>query len=862
MDGDEMKRQFEHILQDGGRKADFDVTPEEATKFKAAMADPEFQAMLRDYMEEMQDPAQRAEQELYISELESQNRVPEGKEVVHPLPGFVIKTKFTRMAKDAESEKLFANVVTSDKLAKPYSKTSGNRSGGETWSLPVAVGPLRMEKDKAGGSTTTFDVCYHPEALVRAQRLDAFRDLVALSSLERVEDAFLRGTEQKITVDKNYRILKGVKYKSGPCATMMVAKGDISRAKEEGRTAAPVSAASEAKNDTMRKNPKKEVKSKATRPLPRSPSSAAAAGKPPAPAEAAEPKQAGNAQASLPPGVKMGNGGTTYKLVESGAFEIADHVEDRVRQTPTPQAIIVTVTLPADAEPTRKLDVVVAPKRLTIGVLGDPEDGLRRYLDVRLPYEVEDDSKCSAARDKEGVLKITMPVKPPPPSQHASSATPVAPAPAEPEVVAVAASDGDGVGDGDGDGGVEEHKGNPDGEEGKFDADAADEAEQKNALDCKTQQPKPDHSRWREEATVPSPVQQENEENVSESAPLPPAPLSPESGAPGAFGEGAVKKQHRLFVVMVIGLDRLKAGGLGRFDQGCLFLASGHRNKSRRKAGSDSRARLRASFLREQKLSRAHGKKRGSHQSRHSCRCCRRHLCPRRCSFDSLEERLVQGKDEEFIECESFARKVPGYEFKNGDKGTGYYRDDRGKKEPAIAWNENVKTVCGMVQVPNIIDSTVHYAFLEGGRDNTDDNSTTTMVLSFDARLPERSSGGGEGVGVERYRTELVIPGGVDTRMCSHNTATENMVLKLVKAPVREWGSSPVSRTAQVTEVASRIDQILDSAASVAAAAAAARDGGSAKIVEEGQGSSAPRHAGGLPAKPSDEIIAMGAQIE
>lgn len=37
-----------------------------------------------------------------------------------------------------------------------------------------------------------------------------------------------------------------------------------------------------------------------------------------------------------------------------------------------------------------------------------------------LPYEVEDDSKCSAARDKAGLLKITMPVKPPkvsPPSK-------------------------------------------------------------------------------------------------------------------------------------------------------------------------------------------------------------------------------------------------------------------------------------------------------------------------------------------------------------------------------------------------------------------------------------------------------------
>lgn len=69
-----------------------------------------------------------------------------------------------------------------------------------------------------------------------------------------------------------------------------------------------------------------------------------------------------------------------------------------------------------------------------------------RYLDIPLPYEVEDDSKCSAARDKAGLLKITMPVRPPP-----------APAPA-PEPPALPASSvparGGGGGDsGDGGGG-------------------------------------------------------------------------------------------------------------------------------------------------------------------------------------------------------------------------------------------------------------------------------------------------------------------------------------------------------------------------------------------------------------------------
>lgn len=45
-----------------------------------------------------------------------------------------------------------------------------------------------------------------------------------------------------------------------------------------------------------------------------------------------------------------------------------------------------------------------------------------------MPYDVEDEVKCSAARDKNGLLKITMPVKPapsaplPPPPPPVSSA--------------------------------------------------------------------------------------------------------------------------------------------------------------------------------------------------------------------------------------------------------------------------------------------------------------------------------------------------------------------------------------------------------------------------------------------------------
>eukprot|EP00903_Cladosiphon_okamuranus_P016570 g15287.t1 len=680
------------------------------------MADPEFQSMLRDYMEEIQDPANRADQELYISELEGKNQVPEGKEAVHPVPGFVIKTKFTKGSKDAVPEKLFVNVVTSDKLEKPYSKASSARPGGESWSLPVAVGPYRMEKDRGGGNTTTFDVCYHPEALVRAQRLDAFRDLVVLSSLERVEDAFFRVAQQKIKVDKNYRILKGVKYKSGPCATMMVAKADINRI-SEGKAAAPGSASGAPTNTKTRGNPSKGGGM--------APRSAAAETRPAAAAATAaargrgskDPTAAGAPAApQLAPGFKRGNGGTTYKLVESGAFEIADHTSDRVKQRPMPQTIIATVTLPANAEPTRKLDVLVSTRRLTIGVIGDPEGSSPRYLDIPLPYDVEDDSKCSAARDKTGLLKITMPVKPP-----------VAPAPAPKPPSALASSDtakgGGGGGEAGDDSGAVDDGGAPAtgnacveeqkrglSEKGKGKSDRTDKAEPKGAPPATdtatTLQRKPDHSRWVADAPTSEALEKPWEAMPGQAKggvkDLPPPPPPEADDEAGEASRGVAERQE-----------------------------------------------------------------------------------------GELEEQLAQDKDRDYIPCDRFIRKVPGYEFKTGLKGCGYYRDDKSTKVPVVAWNETVKTVCGVVEVPDIVDDSVHLAV-----------SGKKMVLSFNAKAPGEATACSE-----RYRTEMVLPGDVAADKCSHDTAAENLVVKLVKAPECEWGSSPTPTKA--AEVANTIDKVI-----------------------------------------------------
>ena len=55
---------------------------EESTKFQKAFEDPEFRKLFSEYVDELQDPRNREENEAYISQLENEKKVPEGKELI------------------------------------------------------------------------------------------------------------------------------------------------------------------------------------------------------------------------------------------------------------------------------------------------------------------------------------------------------------------------------------------------------------------------------------------------------------------------------------------------------------------------------------------------------------------------------------------------------------------------------------------------------------------------------------------------------------------------------------------------------------------------------------------------------------
>ena len=88
-----LKAQMAKDAASGKQAAKGSVTEDEAKKFETAFKDPEFRKLMSEYVAEISDPANRAEQDAYIKQLEDKDEVPDDKEVVRVTKGFAVKFK-------------------------------------------------------------------------------------------------------------------------------------------------------------------------------------------------------------------------------------------------------------------------------------------------------------------------------------------------------------------------------------------------------------------------------------------------------------------------------------------------------------------------------------------------------------------------------------------------------------------------------------------------------------------------------------------------------------------------------------------------------------------------------------------------
>lgn len=279
--------------------------------------------------------------------------------------GFVVKIMHRKKrATSTEEVKTFLNIVHSEKVAKP--SVSNPDPGGSTWSIPYALGPLRMERDKSGNNLiATFDCCFHPLSLRYAHARKEFLDLAINITTDAVENSFaMSGDEVKFV--KGYTILRGVSYKCGtPKALMVNLSGEKMNKPHalsgEDPRVVPV-VATVAGNSSI--------------------------------------VETTDATGILVP---------KYKVVEQGVFDIADHTKSSPAQSIVPRRpkrIIVHVYLDKSTTTAANINLDVSERELKI----QPDARCRYDLAVKLPYPVNYQKGNARFDRKQSTLMVELPV--------------------------------------------------------------------------------------------------------------------------------------------------------------------------------------------------------------------------------------------------------------------------------------------------------------------------------------------------------------------------------------------------------------------------------------------------------------------
>ncbi|KAH8284525.1 hypothetical protein KR018_002911 [Drosophila ironensis] len=162
-----------------------DISNEEFGRFKEALDKEEFRKLFFDYIEEIQDPANRKIYEDEITQLEKERGVHV--RFVHPTPGFVVKTSL-----DGEL-KCFINIASSPEVEPPQSEVATNPEDGSrglTWSIPMAQSGARDDVDAKNNLCKVFDVVFHPDALHLGTKNSQFRKCLIDTALDAVEREF------------------------------------------------------------------------------------------------------------------------------------------------------------------------------------------------------------------------------------------------------------------------------------------------------------------------------------------------------------------------------------------------------------------------------------------------------------------------------------------------------------------------------------------------------------------------------------------------------------------------------------------------------------------------------------------------
>ncbi|CAG9765004.1 unnamed protein product [Ceutorhynchus assimilis] len=165
------------------RLKELNLSRDEVNRLGEALKKEEFRKLLLDYVEEIQDPANRKKYEDEVKQIERER----GQEVtfLHPTPGYVVKTSING------NQKGFINICSNDHINKPSSSANiKDGARGLQWSLPHSLSPPHEDMDNKGNRCQVFDVLFHPETLHLASKNQEFCSMVNNIALTAIEKNF------------------------------------------------------------------------------------------------------------------------------------------------------------------------------------------------------------------------------------------------------------------------------------------------------------------------------------------------------------------------------------------------------------------------------------------------------------------------------------------------------------------------------------------------------------------------------------------------------------------------------------------------------------------------------------------------
>ena len=337
---------------------------------------------MADYVDSLSNPSNREEQEAYITHLEANKELPPGKALIRPNAGFVVKCFISGTKDKVSKRKIFLNIVHSDAIIQPSSEktttldaSSSSSQNQARWSVPYAIGPVRMEHDKSNNLVPTFDVCFHPLSLQYAHARKEFCDMVIGISQSAVVEAYSKASGEDVTIDSNYAILKNVRYKNGAPKALIIGldqslpdgvKEDLSVQPDDSSDFAETEKAADATAYT-RSSADEELKKHTD-------------------------KEAESTDSIIIP---------KYKIVEQGMLELTNHHDSSRR----PKQLIVHVHLDKIASAT-EIDLHVSETKVEVGA------SEYKKLDLQLPYPINSqEGKATFDKAKRSLI-LRLPLSP------------------------------------------------------------------------------------------------------------------------------------------------------------------------------------------------------------------------------------------------------------------------------------------------------------------------------------------------------------------------------------------------------------------------------------------------------------------